>query len=198
MSPDVEAPVMFPSEGSHQHGPPSLGRVRELPRSPTSPLLCSPPTPSSPSATAPVSPCWPPTTVRVLVQVRQRLHPQTRCPPETGHRVSVAPGSTEERCGPPRLLGRPLPACRGRTPRRERPSPRPTSSVRPPSPSREPTLWAPGMCSFRGCMSHGPHARVPTHRRPRHRDRRKAHYRPGRAHPWSGGARTRWTTYEVS
>lgn len=46
--------------------------------------------------------------------------------------------------------------------------------------------------------THGPHARVPTLRRPRHRDRRKARYRPGRAHPWPGGFRTRWTTNEVS
>ena len=37
----------FPNSGSHQHGPPLLGRVRTPPRSPTSPLLCSPPTPSN-------------------------------------------------------------------------------------------------------------------------------------------------------
>jgi len=47
-------------------------------------------------------------------------------------------------------------------------------------------------------MAHGPHARVPTHRRARYRTRRKAHDRPGRAHPWPGGVRTRWTTYRVS
>jgi len=29
-------------------------------------------------------------------------------------------------------------------------------------------------------------------------DRRKARYRLGRAHPWPGGLRTRWTTYEIS
>ena len=29
-------------------------------------------------------------------------------------------------------------------------------------------------------------------------NRRKAHYRPGRAHPWVGGIRTRWTAREVS
>jgi len=44
----------------------------------------------------------------------------------------------------------------------------------------------------------GPHARVPTLRRPRCRDRRQARYRLGRAHPWPGGLRTRWTTNEVS
>ncbi len=37
--------------------------------------------------------------------------------------------------------------------------------------------------SFRGCMAHGPHARVPAHRRARCRARRKARDRPGRAHP---------------
>ena len=52
--------------------------------------------------------------------------------------------------------------------------------------------------SFRGCMAHGPHARVPTHRRTRYRERRKARYRSGRAHPWPGGFRTRWTTNGVS
>ena len=60
MSPDVNAPVMGPFERSHQHGPPLLGRVREPTRSPTSSLVCSPPTPSLPSAAAPVVPGrWP-------------------------------------------------------------------------------------------------------------------------------------------
>jgi len=36
---------------------------------------------------------------------------------------------------------------------------------------------------FRGCMAHGPRARVPTHQRSRRRDRCKARYRSGRAHP---------------
>src|SRR5262252_6150015 len=36
---------MVPSCSSHQHGPPVLGRVQVPPRSPTSPLVCSPPTP---------------------------------------------------------------------------------------------------------------------------------------------------------
>ena len=60
MSPDVNAPVMGPFESSHQHGPPLLGRVRGPTRSPTSSLVCSPPTPSLPSAAAPVVPGrWP-------------------------------------------------------------------------------------------------------------------------------------------
>ena len=60
MSPDVNAPVLGPFESSHQHGPPLLGRVRGPTRSPTSSLVCSPPTPSLPSAAAPVVPGrWP-------------------------------------------------------------------------------------------------------------------------------------------
>ena len=54
----------------------------------------------------------------------------------------------------------------------------------------------PGRYRFRGRMPHGPHARMPTHRRARYRPRRKARYRLGRAHPWPGGLRTRWTTNE--
>ena len=54
MLPNVEALDMVPSRSSHPHGPPSLGRVRTPSRSPTSPLVCSPPTPSSPSVAAPV------------------------------------------------------------------------------------------------------------------------------------------------
>ena len=46
--------------------------------------------------------------------------------------------------------------------------------------------------------THGPLVRVPTHRRIRYRLRRKARYRPGRAHPWPGGFRTRWMTNKVS
>ena len=46
--------------------------------------------------------------------------------------------------------------------------------------------------------AHGPHVRLPTHQPSRCRDDCKAGYRPGRAHPWPGGIRTRWTTDEVS
>ena len=45
---------MFPSQSSYRHGPPSLGRVALVRASPTSTLLCVPPTPPSPSAAAPV------------------------------------------------------------------------------------------------------------------------------------------------
>ena len=69
----------FPNSGSHQHGPPLLGRVRTPPRSPTSTLLCSPPTPSSPSAAAPVVPRQRPTSVRRLVLHRRTGAPANRC-----------------------------------------------------------------------------------------------------------------------
>src|SRR6516164_3392593 len=39
---------------------------------------------------------------------------------------------------------------------------------------------------------------MPTLRLPCFQDRRKACYRLGRAHPWPGGIRTRWTTNKVS
>ena len=94
MSPDVNAPVMGPFESSHQHGPPLLGRVREPTRSPTSSLVCSPPTPS----------------LRLPPSRRPRL------------RSSLAgglpcPSCDKEEEGPPRCLGRPLLACRRLRPR---------------------------------------------------------------------------------
>ena len=57
-------------------------------------------------------------------------------------------------------------------------------------------LWA-GPTN-RKTLTHGPHARVPTLRRSRYRDRRQAHYRLGRAHPWPGGIRTHWMTNDIS
>ena len=51
---------------------------------------------------------------------------------------------------------------------------------------------------FGAAYPRGPQARVPTYRRVCHHPRRKARYRPGRAHPWPGGIRTRRTTNEVS
>ena len=74
MSPDVNAPVMGPFESSHQHGPPLLGRVRGPTRSPTSSLVCSPPTPALPSAAAPVVPGrWP--TLSLVRQGGRRASP---------------------------------------------------------------------------------------------------------------------------
>ena len=98
-----------------------LGRVRLPSRSPTSTLLCSPPTPCplQPRLRFPLPatylvagacsmPTWADDTCTRLRVVRRR--PLTGSPQ---HR-----GFFEERRGPPRLLDRPLRACYGRTPRR--------------------------------------------------------------------------------
>ena len=69
---------------------------------------------------------WP-TPMQELLLNRPRVLLRTRDASETGHRLSAIPGSFEERQGPPGLLGRPLPACRGATPRRTRPLLAPTS-----------------------------------------------------------------------
>ena len=101
-------------------------------RSPTSKLICSPPTPC---------PHWPPlrfpllwpTQVRtpVLCQKgRRHVRPHTCRASETGHRLSAIPGFVEERRGPPRLRGHPLRACYGRTPRRIQPPPCPKKNSR--------------------------------------------------------------------
>ena len=90
--------------------------------------------------------------------------------------------------GLPRLRGHPLDTCRGATPRRTQPLLALTS------------LWEKiyaeadvALTKFRPLSGryvvifeakcHGPYLRVPTLRRLRYRNRRKAHYRPGRAHP---------------
>jgi hypothetical protein len=127
MSSNVKAWGMVPFRSSHQHGPPLLGRVRALPRSPTSSLLCSPPTP------CPLQPSlWFPLRVAYLAAgaCSVPLRPTTRAPAtcrasETGHRLSATPECIEERRGPPRLRGRPLRTCHGRTPRRIWSTPRP-------------------------------------------------------------------------
>ena len=56
----------------------------------------------------------------------------------------------------------------------------------------------PGSVEVAGPPPHGPHARVPTLRQPCFEGCRKARYRLGRAHPWSDGICTRWTTHKVS
>jgi hypothetical protein len=74
------------------------------------------------------SPCrWPPSLRALLLCLRW---PTTRAPAtcrasETGHRLSAGPGCVEERRGPPRLRGRPLRTCHGRTPHRIPSPPRP-------------------------------------------------------------------------
>ena len=113
----------LPNSSSHQHGPPLLGRVRTPPRSPTSTLVCSPPTPSLPSVAAPVSPRQRPTSVR-----RTCSSPLHRCPRRPVQRRRLFyPGSPcagslpKEKRGDPRCLGHPLRACRGPRPRRVQP-----------------------------------------------------------------------------
>ena len=189
----------FPNSGSHQHGPPLLGRVRTPPRSPTSTLLCSPPTPSLPSAAAPVIPRQRPTSVR-----RSCSSPPHRCPRQpVQRRRHFYPGSPqagslpEEKRGYPRCLGHPLRACRGLRPRRVRTAPRPSLGAVAVAFRRSHTLGTRKHVSF-----------VATYPRPT-RSRAYASPNPlpspaqgslpaGRAHPWPGGFRTRWMTNKVS
>ena len=110
-----------------------------------------------------------------------------------------AAGPPLEGRGPPGLLGRPLRTCRASKPRRTRRclaqllhAP-PTSS-----PSSDSAPSASGIFVNFVASLHGPHVRLPTHRRCRCRHRRKADYRRGRARPSPSGFRTRWTAYEVS
>jgi hypothetical protein len=127
MSCNVKALDMGPSGSSHRHGPPLLGRVQGCPCSPTSSLVCSPPTPCllRPRLRFPL-----PRAYLAAGASSVPFRPTTRAPAtcrasETGHRLSVTPGYVEERRGPPRLRGRPLRTCHGRTPRRIPPPPRP-------------------------------------------------------------------------
>lgn len=169
-----------PISGSHQHGPPLLGRVRTPPRSPTSTLLCRPPTPSSPSAAAPVVPRQRPTPVRRACS--SPSHRRLRLPVQRRRHFypgSPLAGSLPRRNeGLPGAWAIPFRACRSPRPRRVRCAPRPVT-VRSPSPSGPARPSAPGMHSLSRLSTHGPLARVPTLRRIRYRPRRKARYRPG-------------------
>lgn len=100
----------------------------------------------------------------------------------------------EEERGSPRCLGRPLAACRGRTPRRMQ-LPLALLAEKLPSPSGKSRPSASGISKFSWLLSHGLLARAPTHRRSRYRGRRKARYRlggltPGRAGIAPAGRRT--------
>ena len=169
-----------PNSSSHQHGPPLLGRVRTPPRSPTSTLLCSPPTPSSPSAAAPVSPRQRPTSVR-----RSCSSPPHRCPRQpVQRRRHFYPGAPSAGSLPRRNEGLPgawailfVRAVVDHPARCDLPSPVPGAVAVAFRLSNTLGTWKAD--SFRGCMAHGPRARVPTHRRVRYRSRRKARYRPG-------------------
>ena len=101
-----------------------LGRVRVQPRSPTSSLLCGPPTPSFPSVKSsglPLPLAYLGADACSLPFSRLLVRPHTSCASEILVRLPVLPVSFEEKRGPPRFLGRPLPACQGRTPRRMQP-----------------------------------------------------------------------------
>ena len=169
----------FPNSGSHQHGPPLLGRVRTPPRSPTSTLLCSPPTPSSPSAAAPVVPRQRPTSVRRLVLHRRTGASADRC--NAGDISTPAPHKPALSRGETRVSQVPGPSS-SCVPWSSTPpgatTPRPFS-VRSLLPSGESIPWAPGNMFLSWLPTHGPLARVPTLRRIRYRLRRQARYRPG-------------------
>ncbi len=108
----------FPPE-DHIHTGRLCSIGSELPTSsPTSTLVCSPPTSSLPSAVTlfasfACSPRQRPTSMQGLVLDRPRMLPQTRSASETGHRLSASPVSFEEKQGSPGLLGRPLRARHG-------------------------------------------------------------------------------------
>jgi hypothetical protein len=147
------------------------------------------------------APCRWPTSMRALVLCpwgRRHGRPPTWRASETGHRCSATPGLVAERQGPPRLLGRPLRTCHGRTPRRIRSPPRPLpQGALGPSRSSSPLGIREGD-RFRGRLPHGPHVRLSTPRRGPFCPHRTAGYRLGRAHPWPGRMRPYETTHKVS
>ncbi len=148
------------------------------------------------------SPCQRPTSMQKLVLSRLHVLLQTRSALELGHRNSMEPGYFEEERGSPRLLSHPLHTCRGPTPRRNQPLLALSSLEKIHGDAgiaftqlrtlgnRNDVISRP--------LTHGPHARVPTHRRPRYQSRRQAHYRLGRARPWPGGTPTRRTADKIS
>jgi len=179
----------------------------ELPTSsPTSRLVCSPPrgTFGSHALAKRSLAATPSPTTYLLGQAlfcrlsrRPARAPANAPASEIDHRLSVRPETPEERQGPPGLLGRPLPACRTRSlsaapPLRIRPLLTPTSLREDLRRGRrrlhgKQNARHPEMTSFSRPRTHGPHDRVPTLRRSRYRDRRKARYRLGRAPPRRAG-----------
>jgi hypothetical protein len=79
-----------------------------------------------------------------------------------------------------------------------RAAPSPTFAETALLPSGSCTPWASGTRLFQGCTARGPHARCPTHQRPRYRRRCKGSLPACRAQLWPGGFRTRWTTHRIS
>ena len=93
-------------------------------------------------------------------------------------RLPVSRLSPKEKRGSPRCLGHPLRACRGLRPRRVQPPlARSRCGRHRLRANRSPRH--PESLPISKLLTHGPLARVPTHRRIRYRLRRKARYRPG-------------------
>ena len=170
-------------------------------RSPMSPLVCSPPTPCPlrPRLRFPLP--WP-TSWRTLVlclMARRHVRPQNvSCVGDGSPALRSTGVSSRKGEGLPGyetvLFVRAMvehPA--GYTPRLAQFAPGIVVAFVENQHSRHP-----GSIEVSGPQSHGPHVRMPTHRRPCFHDRRKASYRLGRAHPWPGGFCTRWTMNEVS
>jgi hypothetical protein len=152
------------------------------------------------------SPCQRPTSWGRRLFCRFPRRP-TRAPAdvptsEMDHRLSGKPETPEERQGLPGYWAILFIRAVVQHPAGTDPSspilPLRRSTERPASPSRNYERSATGMTVISRPLTHGPHARVPTHRRPRYRGRRQAHYRLGRARPWPGGIRTRGTANKIS
>ena len=186
----------MPSQRSHPHGPPSLRRVRlpAVPRLQRYSAALRLPHPHQPRLRSPLAfglPrrrlfSSPPRTRSAYVRASESNHQPLRYAGLSPRKDEGLPGAwailflravLQDPAGCSALLAHGGGTCRGFQ-----------ASQNPEHPG----------CNVSGADSHGSHARVPTHQRLRHRGRCKARYRPGRAHPWPDGLRTRWTTYEVS
>ena len=170
----------FPNSGSHQHGPPLLGRVRAPLRSPRRhrsyaalrlPRSLRPPLRSSLASGLP--------RCGGLVLHRRTGASADRC--NAGDISTPAPRKPALSRGETRGSQVPGPSS-SCVPWSSTPpgatTPRPFS-VRSLLPSGESIPWAPGNMFLSWLPTHGPLARVPTLRRIRYRLRRKARYRPG-------------------
>jgi hypothetical protein len=120
MLPNVDALDMFPSKGSHPHGPPLLGRVRVPTPFPGVHARMQPSDSLVPVGRGFGSPRQQPTSMRV------RFVPAAACPantpvPEKGHRIPVVRSLSRRDVGLPGAWAVLLPACRGPRPRRVRP-----------------------------------------------------------------------------
>ena len=134
------------------------------------------------------SPCLRPTSRRMTFLRQPPRAPADAAAVGDSFAAPRRPQPPKEAPGSPRLPGRPLDTCRGRTPRRPR---RTLAHLR----LRHCCLQAfrnPGLkpeFRFRWLHSHGPHLRLPTHQRRRCRRRCKAGYQPaGLSFSWTGFA----------